>query len=171
MNEHRFDVNRRALLYKYPNIRAFVATDCEGGLGIDELKKALCETLSDWKSWRVDFPAAWFDIKQRLAEMPESYLSFEEFQEVCRNLGECDTGAQTALAGYLHDLGIALNYKDEPRLRETHVLNPHWVTGGIYRILNAEVLARRAGVLHFADIADILPVEEYPAGCTCSSST
>ena len=30
MNEHRFDVNRRALQQKYPNIRGFVATDCKG---------------------------------------------------------------------------------------------------------------------------------------------
>ena len=36
-----------------------------------------------------------------------------------------------------HGLGIALNYKDDPRLRDTHVLNPRWVTNGIYRILNA----------------------------------
>ena len=162
MNEHRFDVNRRALLQKYPSIQTFVASDCKSGLGIADLKNALCTTLSAWKEWRVAFPAAWFKIKERLAGMTESYLSFEQFQEVCRNLGERDTGAHAALAGYLHDLGIALNYKDDPRLRETHVLNPHWVTGGIYRILNAKVLASTKGVLHYADLSDILPTDSYP---------
>src|SRR5262249_37814174 len=58
--------------------------------------------------------------------------------------------------------GIALNYKDDPRLRETHVLNPHWVTGGIYRILNADILAKREGELHFSDLNNILPDEHYP---------
>jgi internalin A len=162
MNEHRFDVNRRALRQKYPNIQEFVATDCETGLGIDALKNAVGTTLSSWKAWRVDFPAAWFEIKERLSGMPESFLSFEQFQEVCRDLGEPDAGAHAALAGYLHDLGIALNYKDDPRLRETHVLNPHWVTAGIYRILNAGILASRKGVLHFADLSDILPTDSYP---------
>jgi internalin A len=56
MQEHRFDVNRRALQQKYPSIREFVDTDCESGLGIEDLKKALSATLSDWKGWRVDFP-------------------------------------------------------------------------------------------------------------------
>ena len=139
-----------------------MATDCESGLGIDDLKKRVCATLSSWKAWRVDFPAAWFEIKQRLSGMTESYLSFEQFQEVCRDLGEGDAAAHAALAGYLHDLGIALNYKDDPRLRETHVLNPHWVTGGIYRILNAKILASRKGDLHLADLSDILPTESYP---------
>jgi internalin A len=44
------------------------------------------------------------------------------------------------------------------------VLNPHWVTGGIYRILNADVLAERAGVLHLNDLSDILPASSYPPG-------
>jgi internalin A len=94
--------------------------------------------------------------------MSESYLSFEQFQQVCRNLGEDDAEAHSDLAGYLHDLGIALNYRSDPRLRETHVLNPHWVTGGIYRILNAESLSRRKGLLHFADLSNILPGDTYP---------
>jgi internalin A len=163
MNEHRFDVNRRALQQKYPNIQEFVVTDCEAGVGIDDLKNALCATLSAWKkTWRVDFPAAWYDIKQRLSGMTESYLSFEQFEEVCRNHGESDAAAHADLAGYLHDLGIALNFKDDPRLRETHVLNPHWVTGGIYRILNAKILASRKGVLHLTDLPDILPTDSYP---------
>ena len=162
MNEYGFDVNRRGLQQKYPNIQAFVATDCKTGLGIGSLQNALFETLSAWKAWRVEFPTAWFEIKQRLSGMTESYLSFERFQEVCRKHGEHDAAAHAALAARLNDLGIALNYKDDPRLSDTYVLNPHWVTGGIYRILNADVLATRKGELHFADLSDILPAENYP---------
>ena len=161
LDEHRFDVNRRALQQKYPNIQEFVATDCKSRLGIGDLKHALGATLSAWKAWRVDFPAAWFEIKQRLSGMTESYLSFEQFQQICKDLGEGDAAAHAALASYLHDLGIALNYKNDPRLRETHVLNPHWVTGGIYRILNAKILASRKGELHLTDLPDILPTDSY----------
>ena len=133
------------------------------------MKNAVSATLSGWKAWRVEFPTAWFEIKERLSGMTESYLSFEQFQEVCRNLGEDDFRAHAALAGYLHDLGIALNYKDDPRLRETHVLNPHWVTGGIYRILNAKVLASRKGELHFADMSEACyPRTAIRGLCTCS---
>ena len=97
--------------------------------------------------------------------MSESYLSFEQFQEVCtRTSGRAIPDAHSLGWIYLHDLGIALNYKDDPRLRETHVLNPHWVTGGIYRILNAKILVSRKGELHFADLSNILPADSYPRG-------
>jgi internalin A len=43
----------------------------------------------------------------------------------------------------LHCLGIALNYREDSRLRETSVLKPEWVTEGIYTIFNAKTLADR----------------------------
>ena len=70
--------------------------------------------------------------------------------------------AQEALAGYLHSLGIALNYKDDPRLHDTHVLSPHWVTNGIYKILNWPELEKQQGVLAVHDLATILDAKVYP---------
>ena len=162
MGQHPFDVNRAPLRQKYPNIREFVATDCEDGRGLDEWHWRLLGVLSGWDAWRVAFPATWFAIKERLAGMSENYLSFERFRQVCRELGEDNGAGQESLAGYLHTLGIALNYKDDPRVRDAHVLNPHWVTGGIYRILTAELLADRKGVLHADDLPGILAADEYP---------
>ena len=162
MVQHPFDLDRRGLRQKYPNIREFVATDCNPVRGLDELKEKLLGVLSGWDARRVAFPASWFAIKERLATMSESYLSFDRFRQVCRELGEADGAEQESLAGHLHTLGIALNYKDDPRLRDTHVLNPHWVTGGIYRILNAPLLADRKGVLHMDDLPRILPEDDYP---------
>ena len=70
--------------------------------------------------------------------MEKNYLSFEEYREFCNQNGETEKEAQEALAGYLNNSGIILNYRDDPRLQDTHVLNPHWVTNGIYKILNSE---------------------------------
>ena len=41
------------------------------------------------------------------------------------------------LAAWLHDLGVALNYGRDPRLRDTTVLRPDWLANGIYAILRA----------------------------------
>jgi hypothetical protein len=73
--------------------------------------------------------------------MADNYISFEQYRQFCQHDGEADRSAQDSLAVHLHSLGIALNYKDDPRLRDTHVLNPHWVTNGIYTLLNAPELA------------------------------
>ncbi len=169
IREHPFDLNRRALQQKYP-IRAFVKTDCDAqegtteGFGIEELRKILYSETDKLEHLRDSFPASWFEIKNELAKMEKNYLTFEQFQEFCGEHGESDPRAQEALVSYLHNLGIVLNYRDDPRLQDTHVLNPHWVTNGIYKILNSEKLARQKGEIRLQDLEDILDVREYPVG-------
>ena len=161
--EHPFDVNRGGLLQKYLNIRAFVATDCKKGLGIGDLRKAIKRETGGLEGLRAKFPAGWFRIKENLGGMKENYLTFDKYREICDELGEEEPEAQDALAGHLHTLGIALNYCDDARLSHMHVLNPHWVVAGIYRIINAPALAKSDGELHESDLKKILlPAKDYP---------
>jgi internalin A len=157
-----FDINRRALQAKYPGIRAFVKTDCADGTGIDELHKLIRAETDRLENLRAMFPANWFTIKDGLSGTKKNYLTYSEYREYCRNHGENDWGAQDELAGYLHVLGIALNYKDDARLRDHHVLNPHWVTIGVYKILNAPLLQEKKGVLSLSDVEGILDGNAYP---------
>lgn len=163
IKEHPFDVVRRALQQKYPFIRDFIRTDCEDGTGIEELRRAVERETDRLEHLRDAFPAAWFSIKDMLAGMKKNYVSFEEYRRFCEEQGEMDSKAQEALAGYLHNLGIVLNYKDDPRLQDKHVLNPHWVTGGIYKILNSDKLERQKGEIRLSELAEVLDPGEYPA--------
>lgn len=166
INEHPFDLNYRAVQEKYPQVRAFVKTDCRQPTGIDELRTAIADAIRAMPDVKALFPAAWFAIKDRIARMREdldrNYIAYDRYQELCNDLGETDRAAQDDLAGYLHCLGIALNYRDDPRLRETSLLNPHWVTNGIYRLLNGRNLVSSKGELSMADVSKLLPADEYP---------
>jgi internalin A len=163
IKEHPFDVNRGALQQKFPNIREFIATDCETGQGIDHLRTAIERQTDALEHLRDPFPASWVAIKNKLAAMADNYISFEQYRAICQTDGETDYGAQDSLAVHLHSLGIALNYKDDPRLRDTHVLNPRWVTSGIYTLLNADELAHSKGELEAACLARTLDAQNYPA--------
>ncbi|PSN10307.1 serine/threonine protein kinase [filamentous cyanobacterium CCT1] len=163
IKEHPFDVNRGALQQKFPNIREFIATDCETGQGIEYLRAAIERETDALEHLRDPFPASWVAIKNKLSEMADNYISFEQYRAICQTDGETDYGAQDSLAVHLHSLGIALNYKDDPRLRDTHVLNPHWVTNGIYTLLNADELAHTKGELEAACLARNLDAHNYPA--------
>jgi internalin A len=160
--EHPFDVNRRALQQKYPSIRDFIKTDCADESGLKELRKAIELETDRLEHLRDAFPASWFSIKNKLAGIKRNYLSFDEYRDICSKLGETDQEAQDGLASYLHSLGIALNYKDDPRLLDTHVLNPHWVTYGIYKIINAERLEAQNGEIRLNDLHKILDEKNYP---------
>ncbi|HKG14500.1 MAG TPA: COR domain-containing protein [Pyrinomonadaceae bacterium] len=162
IKEYQFDVNRNALLRKYPFIRDFIKTDCEDATGIEELRRVVERETDRLEHLRDAFPRSWFSIKDKLAGMEKNYLSFDEYRNECAKLGEEDPQAQESLAFYLHSLGIALNYKDDPRLKDTHVLNPHWVTSGIYKILNANLLEKKKGEISLKDLPSILDAKEYP---------
>jgi internalin A len=162
VKQHPFDVNRRALQQKYPPAQAFIKTDCEDGTGIEELRKVIERVTDQLDDLRAAFPAAWFSIKNQLAAMKENYLDFGRYQQICLEHGERDPAAHEALASHLHNLGIVLNYKDDPRLQDTHVLNPHWVTNGIYQILNARKLAEQRGEISLSDLSGVLDPVEYP---------
>jgi internalin A len=165
IKEHPFDLNRRGLQGKYPAIRDYIGTDCKDGTGIDDLRDAIYRETDMLQDLRTAFPASWVAIKDRLANMAEqgdNYIGFEHYRELCAELGEKHPEAQEALAGYLHSLGIALNYKDDPRLNDMHVLSPHWVTNGIYKILNWPELDARKGVLWLRDLGVVLDSNAYP---------
>lgn len=163
IREHRFEVDEEGLKEKYPNIVGFYETDCRKNVGLAKLRKAIKEFVPKMTDVKKVFPAAWYVIKQQLPSRAVNFLSYDDYRKVCAELGEMDKEEQDKLAHFLHVLGIALNYRDDPRLSETSVLNPHWVTGGIYALLNDRKIMERRGVLRRSDLARVLKQQDYPA--------
>jgi internalin A len=163
-HQHTFDVNRGLLLEKYPFIVDFVKTDCkEPVLGVEELRRLIYAQTDALEHRKAAFPSDWFTIKERLAAMEENFVTWDQYKEICRELGETDPEAQRDLAKFLHILGIALHYADDPRLHDTRVLKPTWVTEGIYTLLRATQRENRGGLLYPADLTRALDKRYYPA--------
>jgi internalin A len=164
IDEYPFDLNRVALLRKHPRVHAFVQTDCESDSGLARLKLVIEAEIAKLEFVRAPFPSNWMRIKWRITNSKSNFLSYAEYSELCREFGEADPREQEQLAQILHNLGIALNYRDDPRLQETHVLNPYWVTNGIYAILNAGIVRAQNGEIFINQLDDVLNPEDYPMG-------
>jgi internalin A len=160
--QHPFDLNYRGLLARYPQIRGFVKTDCRDQIGLPELRELVKEVVGGMPEVRMQFPADWFRVKERLEIMGDEFLSYQGFVELCADEGIDEESDRDKLGFVLHCLGIALNYRDDSRLRETSVLKPEWVTHGIYNILNAKQLAERQGELELKDLQEVLQKKRYP---------
>ena len=164
--DHPFDLNRRGLQAKFPAIRGFVRTDCETELGLEELREAILRETDRLEHLRDPFPASWFNVKETLANLPKNegtnFIPFTRYLELCDAQGVTEATSQETLVGFLHDLGIVVNFRDNPRLSETQVLDPEWVTNGIYKILNADWLAKKEGELRLEDLPGVLDRKEYP---------
>jgi internalin A len=165
-DQHPLDLDQRGLMLKYPQIKAFVATSCANGAGIDELRAEIARQLSAMKHIRDVLPFSWWSVKHQLENLQRDYISHDRFKELCEQQDIDDEFVQKVLLGLLNDLGTVLSYHDDPRLAETNVLNPEWVTNGVYTLLNhAPLLDQRSGILTEAELTRILSRygARYPA--------
>lgn len=156
------DIDRRGLMAKYPFILGVYETSCRDCRGVVSLQDALCSALSSLPHVNDQVPSAFFAVKQKLEEMTADFLSFGEYRNLCRTCGIQENATMELLVKFLHDLGTVLCFRDDPRLADTNILNPAWVTSGVYRILNSHLAAQRKGLLTWDDITSILDGPEYP---------
>jgi internalin A len=161
-DQHLLDLNRRGLAKKYRFIKGFFDISCKTNLGIDKLKIFLQESLIKLPHVNDLIPEIWFEIKKELSNMKEDYISYNAYKNICESKSISDEISQGSLIELLHDLGIVINFRDEPRLMDTNVLNPEWVTNGVYTLLNSYELFTSRGVLQFIDMPKILDLKKYP---------
>lgn len=189
-----YDVDRRVLQERFPFIQSFTPTNCEQRDGCEDLRHRLgdaIESLKDTEPPHLKVPESWLKVKEDCAGeargKPQSagnkvlrwlglashavpaatgrqHLTLEQFRAICAKYGETEPEKQESLARLLHKLGAVLHFVDEPRLRDTTVLNPHWVTDGVYRLLRFKDRPKSDGTLTLAEALEALPGEtEEPA--------
>ena len=110
------------------------------------------------------FPASWMRVKNALVDLQSrrNYIPYETYVRGCEKAGIKEESSQTTLVHFLHDLGIVLNFTDDDRVRDTSVLNPNWVTEGIYALLNSPKLQKQYGLLPRPQLRGLLPRDDYP---------
>ncbi len=156
------DLNYRGLRARYPQIRGFVKTDCKTEEGIGKLRELIEEVVQGVPEVQIEVAGRWFTVKEKLEALDAEYLSYDAYQSLCAEEGVVEESERELLTTILHCLGIALNYGGDPRLQETSVLRPQWVTEGLYKVLNSRKLADCQGELSLADLRAVLPTERYP---------
>jgi hypothetical protein len=107
-------------------------------------------------------PETWLNVMRDCdgTESDRQHMTLDEFRETCQQRGEPEPGKQESLARLLHKLGVVLHFVDEPRLRDTTVLDPHWVTDGVYRLLRFKDSPDSDGVLSLTEALQALPGED-----------
>lgn len=111
-------------------------------------------------------PETWFTVKTKLEGLgrESNFITHDKYLELCAENEVSDETSQRTLIGFLHDLGVVLHFQDDPRLEALGILNPQWVTNGVYKILNSHTLFQNKGVLTVAMLDEILNLPEYPRG-------
>lgn len=161
VDQQPLDVDQAGLYQKYDAVKAIVETSCATGDGIDTLQAAVAEQIPSLPHVFDELLATWFAVKAELEQMDADYIPYDQYVEMCQEAGVTRESSQRTLLGFLHDLGIVLHFPD-PRLETTNILNPEWVTQGVYRVLNSHALFQNNGVLTWPLVGQILSDEAYP---------
>jgi internalin A len=161
-DDYRFELNRQLLRQKYGQDLHFIETDSQTGLGIRELRECVCALAKTLPGLKAAWPVEWRLIKEELPAVGKNWLTFEDFCAFCCERGSTALADQIALAQSLHDLGLMLSYRQDEALSAFGVLNPQWVTQGIYQMLNSKTIREAGGKFTVASFASELPPADYP---------
>ena len=157
-----FEVNREFLSQKYPAIQNYYKISCQNGEGIAVLKKDLLQQLWNLELRNTPFPTHWWKVKDYFQRMKKDYISYRDYQEVCRKHHVHKPHAQDVLLSFLNDLGIVLNYQNLKKQQYfTQVLNPLWLTNAVYRVINSPKVAATNGQFAVEELGDIINDTRY----------
>ncbi len=165
VDQHPLDIDKTGLQKKYSNIVDILETSAATGQGIEKLKTEITKQVDILPHVRDLLPQAWFFVKTNLEEFAKSrnFFTQDQYYDLCRKYDVFDETSQHTLIGFLHDLGVVLHFQDDPRLVNLGILNPQWVTNGVYKILNSHELFQNHGKLTLSLLNQILDLTEYPS--------
>lgn len=136
---------------------------CKTGADIEKLLLIIRRELANLEGINDPLPKSWFQVKTHLERMKRDYILYHEYQSICQNEKINEQLKQSTLMELLHQLGIVLNFRDDFGLKSVPVLNPEWVTNGVYKILNDNLLMTQfRGILTLQELKRILDDSKYP---------
>lgn len=153
------ELDEERLRREHACVRGFLETDCQTGRGISALRQRIAQVIegAEMESVRQPFPTEWQQMKERLEDwkgLKRHFLTETEFAKECAAHG-VRPGDQLALTQVLNQLGIALYYGNNPKLRDNRVLNPQWLANGMYALIRGVERhgdPKRPGELKCADV-------------------
>ncbi|OHD05988.1 MAG: hypothetical protein A2Z98_10570 [Spirochaetes bacterium GWB1_27_13] len=161
IDQHHFDVNESFLKNKYKQIKHIVRVSCKTNQCVNILRDYIDDVVKNIPHINEQWIKDWFDVKEILENTQKDYISYDEYLNICNTKKIYEISCKT-LIGFLHDLGVVLNYQDDNRLKDMNILNPEWVTKAVYNIQNDNVLFQNRGILDINELNRILDSKIYP---------
>jgi Leucine-rich repeat (LRR) protein len=118
------------------NLKQVVQVNFADNRGLPELIHALKTQFCSLAHINQPFPKRWRKVREALEGLDENHISWDMYSRLCKDNGIPEKEVQSDLCRYLHDLGILLHFEDSPLLKKTVFLQPDWVTGAVYHLLD-----------------------------------
>ncbi|MEF1254572.1 COR domain-containing protein [Vibrio sp. M260112] len=138
---------------KYPNLVAIEPVSCKTGHNLERVRNLINEQVRQLPMRKVRLAKNWIKIKEEIKALSFEYdhLPLSRFSDICNINGVTDFEAQKTLRDLLHDLSVIIAFEELDGF-DMGILNPHWITDGIYTLINSEVLEKKKGYIKLPDV-------------------
>lgn len=153
----------------YPNIKNVHYVSTNTPLNTDEVKQELVKAIDkDLPEVFTTYPAYFAETRERFKADKDGSSKFGDFiskQEFENQLSD-EAKKDDKVVEILDVLGVFCHFKkneddNDDELEKMYVLNPEWITKGVYKILSSYILAEKKGKVTYADIKTILNKSVY----------
>jgi small GTP-binding protein len=143
----------------YPNIKAnFFYISSKTSYGLSDLRNELKKQLANLELINTLFLKKWMDIKHKLEKYSNDgthHISLKNYELICDEYDLKDKDEKKSLLRYLNDLGDITWFEDDD-INSMQVLNPEWITNGVYSLLTSEKTKNKFGQIAKRDFKEIL---------------
>lgn len=159
----QINLDMNALVEKYRNIIDFFPLSCtseekEFKYGFDRFQTVLIEQLKAVGTHQVMFTPNQFEVLEQIRRLSRknAYLDYTQFDKLCVDYEIGKKGLdKKAFLGLLDALGEVIHFP-ELEWMDAYVLNPRWLTYGVYTLLYSAEAEKQYGVLSDSDVVRIL---------------
>ena len=154
------NVNENGLLAEYPNlkgVRIISALKDKKEEFLLEVRDEICRIVSDMETVHTPFSKSWLSLMNDLQEMPEDYITSDEFYLKCQKNG---VGTKAELLDQIirwyQDLGVCFYSAKHPLSKQYMVLKPRWLLNALYILaFNGREYAKN-GIITETDIHELI---------------
>ncbi len=143
----RNDLDMEDLVTEFPNNQlsgyiVYNAADDSREEFLAKFGRVIEEQAKEAESYRQRFSPQWRAVRKEIEESKEYYIPKEEYYRICKDHGLIQQDSETLphlMLSWFNDLGICFSFhqdREKQELADYHLLNPRWLTNGIYLIIN-----------------------------------
>ncbi|PTP45215.1 COR domain-containing protein [Vibrio splendidus] len=142
---------------KFPNLLKVEGVSCADGTGIEKVRNLINAQVAQLPMRKVKLASNWIQVKNEIKALSyeQDHLPLSAFTEICCKHGINNKEAQTTLRHLLHDLSVVIAFEELADF-DMGILNPHWITDGIYTIINSDLLASNKGYIKLPEAQEEL---------------
>lgn len=148
---------------KFDNVKERYHGNLEHSGSADILRDALEFYAKGLPHIGEELPAQWISIRTdiELQAQNKPTITQDEYFAIYKKYLPFDRNKALHLSRYLHDLGVFLHFQDDKLLTRTVILQNHWATEAVFKMLDDEIIKDNLGRFTVNDCERLWRNSEY----------